>query len=55
MSYHNEDSRRNAIRQHVDHLMGEPGQWEERLDRVGNIQPDASWWQGEFPVTILEL
>ncbi|EGO20791.1 hypothetical protein SERLADRAFT_477272 [Serpula lacrymans var. lacrymans S7.9] len=55
MSYHNEDSRRNAIRQHVDHLMGEPGQWEERLDRVGNIQPDASWWQGEFPVTILKL
>lgn len=54
MSCHDEGSRQDAIPQLVDRLIGEPGRRWQEVDWVGS-QPAATWWQGEFPIAILEL
>ncbi|KAF4612659.1 hypothetical protein D9613_011736 [Agrocybe pediades] len=55
--YKDESDREKDIRQHVDSLVGQPGQWQTRLDWAGNngIKPDAAWWHLLFVLIIFEL
>ncbi|KAJ2935845.1 hypothetical protein H1R20_g1250, partial [Candolleomyces eurysporus] len=49
-----ENERRNLIKSDMENLLGEPGQWETSIPGA-KIKPDAVWWHGDFPCTVLRL
>ncbi|KAF4586492.1 Oligosaccharide translocation protein rft1 [Pleurotus pulmonarius] len=55
--YDDEAQRQTAIKPQVNNLMGMAGIWVTKLEWLGNIEPDAIWWQGQgkFATGILEL
>ncbi|RXW13108.1 hypothetical protein EST38_g12746 [Candolleomyces aberdarensis] len=49
-----ENERRSLIKSDIDSLVGEPGQWETSIPGAKS-KPDAVWWHGDFPCTVLRL
>ena len=53
--YENEAHRQNAIKDLVDELIGEKGEWGYNLSWADDIRPDGSWWYDSFLLLVLEL
>jgi hypothetical protein len=53
--YDKEDLHQKAIKNVVNDIIGEAGEWECRLDWADKIKPDGSWWYGTFLILVLEI
>ena len=53
--YDNEDVRQKAIKNVVNDVIGETGEWECCLDWADNIKPDGGWWYETFLILVLEV
>ena len=53
--YKDEALRQNAIKDLVDQMIGEQGQWGSTLSWADNIKPDGGWWYQDFLLFALEL
>ena len=52
--YEDEVYDQNAIKQLVDELIGENGDWGYNLSWADNINPNGSWWYDDFLLLVLE-